>query len=198
MTGSRILLELLTAIGGKKAVEITHINQRRTDSPVVHTVCPLKIFISTQGGRQYLLCYHYRFRKMMFFRLDYIQKVESGADERNYARYESFCRNFLTHLWGTSTGIEYQVDHLEMTLHFTGNEQHIPQRLEREKRNGRVELVDANTVRYIADVYDASEMLPWLRTFIGRIERLECSDEHVVKKFYDDLAQMYTLYGGEE
>ena len=98
---SRILLELLTAIGGKKAVQITHINQRRTDSPAVHTVCPLKIFISTQGGRQYLLCYHYRFRKMMFFRLDFIQTVEAGAEERNYARYEGFYRKFLTHLWGT-------------------------------------------------------------------------------------------------
>lgn len=194
---SRVLLELLTAIGGKKAVQITHINQRRTDSPVVHTVCPLKIFISTQGGRQYLLGYHYSFRKMMFFRLDYIQKVESGADERNYARYEGFCRKFLTHLWGTSTGIEYQVDHLEMTLHFEDKEQHIPQRLEREKRNGRVELVDANTVRYSTDVYDASELLPWIRTFIGRIETLECSDEQVVERFYEDLAQMYTLYGGE-
>ena len=194
---SQILLQLLTAIGEKKAVQITHINQRNSGSPVAHTVCPLKIFISTQGGRQYLLCYHYRFRKMMFFRLDYIQKVESGDDERNYAKYEGFYQKFRTHLWGTSTGIEYNVDHLEMTLHFDDNEQHIPQRLEREKRNGRVEIVDQNTVRYIADVYDASEMLPWLRTFIGRIEKLECSDGQVVKKFYEDLDQMYGMYGGE-
>ena len=50
-----------------------------------------------------------------------------------------------------------------------------PQRLEREKRCGRVEIIDKNTCKYIADVYDASEMLPWLRTFIGRIENLECS-----------------------
>lgn len=84
-----------------------------------------------------------------------------------------------------------------MTLHFEDKEQHIPQRLEREKRNGRVELVDANTVRYITDVYDASEMLPWIRTFIGRIETLECSDEQVVERFYADLAQMCELYGGE-
>ena len=85
-----------------------------------------------------------------------------------------------------------------MTLHFDDNEQHIPQRLEREKRNGRVEIIDQNTVRYIANVYDASEMFPWLRTFIGRIEKLECSDKQVVERFYEDLAQMYTLYGGEE
>ena len=194
---SRILLALLTAIGEKRAVCFTHVNQRGTGNSAAHTVCPLKIFISTQGGRQYLLCYHYRFRKMMFFRLDSIQKVEPGTEERNYAKYEGFCRKFLTNLWGTSTGVDFQLDHLEMTVHFADDEPYIPQRLEREKRNGRVEIVDQNTARYIADVYDASEMLPWLRTFIGRIEKLECSDEHVVKKFYEDLTQMYSLYGGK-
>ena len=85
-----------------------------------------------------------------------------------------------------------------MTLHFEDNEQHIPRRLEREKRNGHVEIVDINTCKYIVDTYDASEMMPWLRTFIGRIEKLECSDQKVVDKFYEDMEQMYSLYGGEE
>ena len=194
---SQVLLGLLTAIGQRRRVKLTNASQRQNTGQVVHTVCPLKIFISTQGGRQYLLCYHYRFRKMMFFRLDYIQKVEPGAQERNYAKYEGFYRKFRTHLWGTSTGIEYNVDHLEMALHFDDNEQHIPQRLEREKRNGRVEIIDQNTVRYIANVYDASEMLPWLRTFIGRIVQLKCSDPAVVEMFRQDLARMQALYGGD-
>ena len=85
-----------------------------------------------------------------------------------------------------------------MTLHFDDDEQHIPRRLEREKRIGRVVLVDQNTCKYIVDTYDASEMVPWIRTFIGRIEKLECSDETVVTRFYDDLNQVYALYGGEE
>ena len=89
------------------------------------------------------------------------------------------------------------MDHLELTVHFEDHEQHIPRRLEREKRNGRVERIDENTCKYIVDTYDASEMLPWLRTFIGRIEKLECSDETVVKRFYEDLELMYRQYGGE-
>ena len=47
-------------------------------------------------------------------------------------------------------------------------------------------------------MYDAAELLPWLRTFIGRIETLECSDETVVRRFYDDLDGMLALYGGED
>lgn len=195
---SQILLQLVTAIGEKKAINLTNASQRGSGHQVVHTVCPLRIYISTQGGRQYLLCYHYRFRKMMFFRLDYIQAVEATVEEKEYAKYDGFCENFQSHLWGTSSGVGFNVDHLEMTLHFDDNEQYIPRRLEREKRNGTVEVIDQNTCKYVADVYDASELIPWLRTFIGRIEKLECSDPMVVKRFYKDLDAAIALYGGEE
>ena len=193
---SQILLQLLTAIGQRMSVDITNVSQR-SGKLSYHTVCPLKIFISTQGGRQYLLSYHYRFKKLMFLRLDYIQKVEPTVEEKKYDKYLGFYEKFISHLWGTSTGIEFNVDHLEMTIHFEDYEYFIPQRLEREKRNGRVEMVDRNTCRYIADVYDASEMLPWLRTFIGRIEKLECSNEAVTRQFYADLDAVYAMYGGE-
>ena len=193
---SQILLQLLTAISQHMTVELTNAS-RKSDKQNHHTVCPLKIFISTQGGRQYLLCYHYRFKKLMFFRLDYIQAVSPTVTEKRFDKYLGYYEKFRSHLWGTSTGIEYNVDHLEMTVRFEENEQYIPQRLEREKRNGRVELLDQNTCRYIVDTYDASEMLPWLRTFIGRIEKLECSDEKVVTQFYDDLMQVCAMYGGD-
>ena len=194
---SQILLQLLTAIGEKRTVRLTNVSQRRSGAQGVHTVCPLKIYISTQGGRQYLLCYHNGFRKLMFFRLDYIQSVETTVVERRFNTYMGYCQRFQTHLWGTSSGVGFHVDHLEMTLHFDDDEQHIPHRLEREKRNGAVELLDQNTVRYCTDVYDASELLPWLRTFTGRIEKLECSDPTVVQRFYDDLAETAALYGGK-
>lgn len=194
---SRILLQLLTAIGQRKAVRLTNASLRTGSGEVLHTVCPLKIFVSTQSGRQYLLCYNYRFRKLMFFRIDYIQAAEPGAEERRFDTYLGYYEKFSTHLWGTSAGTGFHVDHLEMTLHFDDDELFIPQRLEREKRNGRVELLDGNTVRYITDVYDASELLPWLRTFIGRIERLECSDPTVTERFYEDFEAVCALYGGE-
>ena len=81
---SQILLQILTAIGARMTINLTNASQRRSGNQVVHTVCPLKIYISTQGGRQYLLCYHYRFKKLMFFRLDYIQKVEATVVEKKY------------------------------------------------------------------------------------------------------------------
>lgn len=193
---SQILLQLLNAISEKHRVEIRNLNPRYGNE-TVHKVCPLKIFTSTQGGRQYLLCWHYEARKMMFFRLDYIQTVKDLGAEENMPKMAQRLQEFLPFCWGTSTGTSETVQHLQMTVTFTDAESHIPQRLEREKRNGTVEYLDGNTCRYSADVYDAREMLPWIRTFIGRITELKCSDESVVTRFYEDLEQMYDLYGGE-
>ena len=195
---SQILLQLLTAIGEKRKIKLINASRRKESSTFWHFVLPLKIFISTQGGRQYLLCYHYRFHALQFFRIDYIKEIEILEEETDFSVYEHYCEKYRSHLWGTSDGAGFNVDHLEMTLHFEDHEQHIPRRLEREKRNGRVELIDKNTCKYIVDTYDASEMMPWLRTFIGRIEKLECSDQKVVDKFYEDMELMYSLYGGEE
>ena len=195
---SQILLQLVTAIGEKRRIRLMNAHRRKQNPTFWHYVLPLKIYISTQGGKQYLLCYHNRFHNLQFFRLDYIQQVELLEAETDFSVYENYGNKYKSHLWGTSAGIGFQVDHLEMTVRFEDDEQHIPRRLEREKRNGRVESIDANTCKYVVDTYDASELMPWLRTFIGRIEKLECSDQKVVDQFYDDLEQMYSLYGGED
>ena len=194
---SQILLQLLTAIGEKRQVRLTNASRRRPDHVTTHFVIPLKIHISTQGGRQYLLCYNCRFHELQFLRLDYIQEVELLEAEPGYEVYTGYYEKFRTHLWGTSTGVGHRVDRIEMTVRFEDDEPYIPQRLEREKRNGKVLRTGPNTCLYTAEVYDASEMLPWLRTFIGRIEKLECTDQTVVDRFYEDLDAMTAMYGGE-
>ena len=134
---------------------------------------------------------------MAFFRLDAIKKVTLGNAEANYAKYLNDQKKFDRHLWGVSTGADHSLDHIEMTIHFDPGEEFILQRLEREKRHGSVEVLDAHTCKFAADVYDASEMLPWLRTFIGRIVDLKCSSQFVVEMFCEDLTRMNALYGGD-
>ena len=60
-----------------------------------------------------------------------------------------------------------------------------------------MEQVDDETWKFTADVYDASEMMPWLRTFIGRIVKLECSNASITRLFRDDLEKMRRMYGGD-
>ena len=117
--------------------------------------------------------------------------------EKRLDKYAGFFDKFRENLWGVSTGVGHSLDHLEMTVRVLPGEEFIIDRLEREKRCGSVAAVDERTYKYVADVYDASEMLPWLRTFIGRVVSLECSSEYVRQRFYEDLDAMRALYGGD-
>ena len=87
--------------------------------------------------------------------------------------------------------------HIEMTIHIEENEGYIVNRLYREKRCGKVTQIDNSTYLFTADVFDATELLPWIRSFMGRVQRLFCTDESVVNTFYSDIAEMNRLYGGD-
>ena len=88
---------------------------------------------------------------------------------------------------------------MEFTLHIESNEEYIYQRLEREKRCGTVERLDDHTCRFTADVFDTSEMIPWIRTFICRITSMDFSNRTIENQFRQDLEEMYRLYhiGGD-
>ena len=135
---------------------------------------------------------------MTFHRLDAIKKVEIGSVEQHYNTYLGCHEKFDQHLWGVSMSPKHKLDHIEMTIHHGPGEDHILQRLNREKRHGHIEIIDEHTCKFVADVYDASEMLPWLRTFIGRIIDLQCSSQFVLTTFYEDLNRMNTMYGGDK
>lgn len=193
---SQVLCTLLKSMGEKRCAELQVRSLRRGDIRQ-HTVFPEKIYVSTQTGRPYLLGYAYRLRRPMFFRIDSIKAVKPGAVEKQYEKYVGYCEKFGSYLWGVSTGVDYSIDHIEMTVHVDDGEEYIVSRLEREKRGGRIEKIDDRTYRFITDVYDATEMLPWIRTFIGRILELKCSNSYAADTFFADLTAMRQMYGGD-
>ena len=81
-----------------------------------------------------------------------------------------------------------------MTVLVEEGEEHIIQRLEREKRCGTVESLDDSHYVFSAEVFDAIEMLPFIRTFIGRITSLECTDERVIERFRNDMKSLCEMY----
>lgn len=191
-----VMLPLLEAIDARRSVRLVNFSPRSRGKAMLHWVCPLHIWISTQDGRQYLMCYHYSFRKMMCFRLDYIQSVQVWTDEPRWEELCARCAQFRRHLWGTSGGAGRRIDHFEMVIRYGPGEDYIPQRLRREMRTGTVEELGDGQVKFTADVYDASELMPWVRTFLGRIERIECSNPAVKNRFRETLRELYEMYGG--
>lgn len=190
-----ILFQLVCAIGQKSAVRLK-IRSPRNVGHDVCIVCPLKIWISSQTGRQYALCFDKETQSYGFFRLDNILKVTPMEQDADFDAYLLHLQDFTKYLWGVSVNPTAGIQHIEMTIHAESNEPYILQRLLREKRNGTVTVLDEHTYRFSADVYDPGEMIPWIRTFVGRIERLWCSDPRITERFTQDLEQMYTLYGG--
>ena len=188
---SGIMLDLLTAIRERRRVELEIFPDKR------RTLLPLKIFISTQGGRQYVVGCNTRSRRVMFFRLDSIRKVKPLDTTPDYDTYLNHLDDYRKRLWGVASGQDGVLEHIEMTLRIETDERHIVQRLEREKRCGKVEKLSDTLWRFTADVYDVQEMLPWLRTFIGRIVSLSCSNKAAEERFHSDVAAMAALYGGD-
>ena len=186
-----IMLDLLTAIHERRLTELEVYPGRR------RTILALKLFVSTQGGRQYVAGCYTRTKRISFFRLDAIKKVRLLDAAPDYNAYAERLAGYRKHLWGVSTGQADLLEHIEMTVKVESDERHIVGRLEREKRCGRVEQLSEHVWRFSADVYDAQEMLPWLRTFIGRIASLSCTNKAVEERFYADLAALAALYGGD-
>lgn len=191
---SEILYAVFEAIKIHKAIEIETYSLKK-DAVDTSRVLPLKIYLSTESGRRYLMAYHYGLKCITFYRLDNIKRISLKEIETEYKKYQNTANKVKERIWGVSIG-NRSLDHIEMTLFVGDNEQYIVKRLEREKRCGKVIMVDKHHYKFVADVYDALEMMPWIRSFIGRVTKLECSDNLVVSRFYADIEAMNNLYGG--
>ena len=195
---SEVLCGLLVAMGEKRQVMLEVIN-RHNGRIAVNQAVPLRIMISVQNGRQYLMAYVSDFRRITSFRIDNIISLKSGEVCDGFAELRQKLDNMLPHLWGVSTGSTsgQRMEHVEFIVRYADDEPHIHKRLVREKRCGRVERIDRNSSRFSADVYDSSELVPWIRTFICRITDISFSNKKLEAQFMDDLTQMYALYDPE-
>ena len=195
---SEVLCTLFTAIREHHNVTLKMLSKNK-DKYVESCVVPLKIMISVQNGRQYLMAYVPRFRRITSFRADNIISVTKDDVCEQFDKLQETLKNMLPHIWGVSTQSRFgeRLEHVEFTVHYADNEQHIRNRLEREKRCGTVEHLDNNTSRFSADVFDSLEMIPWIRTFICRITDINFSSKELEEQFKNDLKAMYTLYGLE-
>jgi hypothetical protein len=140
------------------------------------------------------MAYNIGGQHIKLYRLDAIRSIKQLAYEPEFEKYMGYVTAYLKHLWGASAGTGRSVEHIEMLVRAEEGEHHIPVRLAREKRCGHVDMIDEHSYRFSADVYDAMELLPWLRTFIGRILSLSCSNTSVTETFYADLAVMRGMY----
>ena len=195
---SGVLAALFAAMQEKRAVTLTNMS-RKKDLPRRNRIIPLRVLISVQSGRQHLFAYLPDYNVFTSYRIDYLSHVKPEEPTPRFDELRAELDRMQSKMWGVSIKRNKwgkdRLEHVEFTVKVADNEGYILKRLEREKRIGTVEKLDEHTYRFSADVYDTSEMIPWIRTFICRIEKMNFSNRTVENQFKKDLEAMYQMYG---
>ena len=195
---SGVLAALFAAMREKRAVTVTNMS-RKKDMPRRIRIVPLRVLISVQNGRQHLFAYLPDYNFFTSYRIDYLSNVKLEDPTPRFDELRAELDRMQSKMWGVSVkrnkwGNDH-LEHVEFTIKVADNEAYIVRRLEREKRVGTVEKLDEHTYRFSADVYDTSEMIPWIRTFICRIVKMNFSNRTIENQFKQDLEDMYRIYG---
>ncbi|MDE6425337.1 MAG: WYL domain-containing protein [Ruminococcus sp.] len=192
-----IIPEILDAIENKKYISVVNF---RNKNKKIENIIPLQIMSSLQTGRRYLAIYvDNHFTSM---RLDFTEKVISGKvcdyyDDiyDKFLNYRKYCFSASFGLWKKPCEIE------TITIDFIideKNENYVIERLEREKGNGILEKIEDNHFRLTVKTFDSNELIPWIRTFTGRILSLNSDNKAVTRRFYNDVCRMKNIIYKDE
>lgn len=197
-----VLPEILRAIEEKRFVMFkSYAANRDPKTEKYCRVLPMQISASAQTGRRYLMAYILELSRFNSYRLDKIRAVKLGETCAEFdVLYEKYLRN-VQKSWGVSFGDrreEGQAQPLKITIQVGKNEGFIIDRLNREKRVGRLTKLSDTLLELELDVFDTTEPLPWIKSFIGRITKLEGGSENARETFLSDISRMNEMYNGEK
>lgn len=228
-----IVYALLSAKEDRAYVRLEIVSNRQEGKSKTLCGFPLKIFVSTKTGRRYVCMYLIKHEKgkpkqyidntphklkLQCARLDQIKSVTRltvhDTDEKKWAQIEAAAEEFpdmeeklnqnIPYVWGVS--FEGSRTKVVLTLHIDERwAQYILVRLRREGKGGTITKLADNTFCYEKVVFDANEMFPWLRTFIGRIidirfytmdneQNVGAENRLLRKHFYNDIDSLYDMY----
>lgn len=191
-----ILLSLLSAMHGQRTVFLK-IKSTKSENFRETEGVPLKIFVSTRTGRRFLCLYLPRSRRFASARLDAIKEVTIKEPFSDYSEIKEKLEKNKGLAWGVSfqnCGSRH-LERVKLTLHIDEKtESFILNRLKREGRGGTINRIAPDTFTYETQVFDANEMLPWIRTFIGRILAIESDCQKLTRFFERDFLAMYRMY----
>ncbi len=157
---------------------------------------PLRIYISTRSGRRHALAYEPVHKVIKSVRIDYLSELTLGEVYPDFPALRQKLDELEGHMWGVNCkGHAKRVERVEFIIRVPHGEEYVVDRLYRERRSGMVSDLGGGRYRFLTFVYDTSELIPWIRTFICRIEQLNFSNRTIENSFKRDLKYMYQMYG---
>ena len=190
---SELLFYLFEAIREKRSIEIVYFKDKDTEKKV--EIVPLKLFISAQMGRRFIAGWSFKEKNYVMLRIDRVKTIEIGKEFVGFNEILSGFDERRKHMWGVATGSKNtRLTSVEIVFSFDENMNYLAERIKREKRCGEVFETGKNELTFRAEVYDAREMLPWVRTYIGNIVRIKTSNNELERKLVEDLSVMQGFY----
>lgn len=191
-----ILMPLIQSINEHRTVEVVNFGRDKQERTIYGI--PLRIYISTQTGRRYLILFNLKYNRIKSLRLDFVRSVKVLDVISNYDEYVQTFEKNSKYCWGISFGNFKKVGNFEY-IKFTielelPKESYILNRLIRECRNGKVEKISNSLYSCTIETFDITETKNWIRSFIGRIVSIESSNKNVTNKFYEDISKMHQMY----
>jgi predicted DNA-binding transcriptional regulator YafY len=189
-----VLVLIFRAIRDKRSVVLNIVNTKSSREEK-NSVIPLMILSNARTGRRYIGIFSLRKNKFSTLRLDYVKDVEFGGIYPGYDvirdKYRALMKYSFSIMNKTSEGLKS----LRVLLSIDENsEQYVIGRIKREGRHGVLNRVMDNVFEYTIDVPDTLEMVPWLRTFIGRIIEIDGTEAWVISQFKKDIETMMSMY----
>lgn len=190
---SELLFYLFEAIREKRSIEIVYFKDKDTEKKV--EIVPLKLFISAQMGRRFIAGWSFKEKNYVMLRIDRVKTIEIGKEFAGFNEILSGFNERRKHMWGVATGSKNtRLTSVEIVFSFDDSMNYLADRIKREKRCGEVFETGKNELTFRAEVYDAREMLPWVRTYIGNIVRIKTSNNELERMLTEDLSSMQGFY----
>ncbi len=185
-------IQILHCIKEKRAISFENFSRKSNRTMHLYGI-PMKIQVSTQTGRRYVTLYNPKKRRFSNARLDYIQSIKPGD---NIPYYDELIEKYETAIkkcWGVSFYSRPEWLFVKLFIQ-EETENYIIDRIKREGRHGELLHIGKNTYLYSIESYDANEIMSFIKTFTGRILSVECTNQEVTDKFYNDMNCLYKMY----
>lgn len=165
------VLILLNAIENKQPILI---KQRGRKNNVIVKGMPIGIYQNMITGRRYLKVM--KKGNSVFVRIDKIEEVSYLDTE--YTLFEE----------------NNKKEYIKVLIHIDDNEMFIVDRIYREINEENITKIDENTYQFTLYYSNLFDSIPYVRSYFGRILKLESDNKQVLTKLQRDLFSTISLY----
>lgn len=165
------IYKLLIAIHEHRKVSIELYDKKRfheSDSKIElnKKILPVKIMNDVWTGRMMLVCLDLEQNKAHQYRIDYINQItilDKVTDDVWSKAVQA--TDIMQYAWSTYENEPASLEQVTIRFHIPEENNYMLERLNREKRSGRlVSHIDQDYI-YSFEVTDANDMIPWIRSY---------------------------------